>query len=142
MKLFEVLIQLLVIFNLKVVGLFNPKHAEKAKRMLFMMSLSSALAKEGIIQENTINSLNSELNLADHSESLLLGRELSTSIWGKIQLKSLFDNMEHEYLSITEIDSVSKQLSEKAPHWVCYDEDKMSNDIRSLLVSRQIHTGA
>lgn len=138
MKLFEIFIQLLVIFNLKLVGLFNPKHAEKAKRMLFMISLSSALAREGIIQENTINSLNNELNLANNNDTLLLGKELSATIWGKTQFKRLFSNTSSEYMSITEIDNISKQLSKTAPNWVCYDENKMSNDVRSLLLSRQV----
>lgn len=138
MRLFEVFIQLLVISNLKLVGLFNPKHAEKAKRMLFMISLSSALAREGIIQENTITSLNNELNLAKNNETLLLGKELSSTIWGKTQLKTMFSNMSSE-LTISEIDTISKQLSEQAPDWVCYDENKMSKDLRSLLIPRQIH---
>lgn len=139
MKLFEMFIQLLVICNLKIVGLFNPKHAEKAKRMLFMMSLSSALAREGIIQENTINSLNNELNLANNNKSLMLGKELSTSIWGRTHFKKLFGEKSNEYMSISEIDDISKRLTENAPNWVCYDERKMSNDVRTLLLPRQIH---
>lgn len=148
MKLIDLFIQLLVVINLKLVGIVNPAHAEKAKRMIFLMSLSSALMKEGIIKTKTLDSLNAELKLANDPSILLIGKELDGSIWDKKDLKKAFEEgwygktiteESKSFLSISEIDHISQKIANDSPQWIKYDTDKMHKDIRTLLIPRSVH---
>lgn len=138
MKIGEYIVQLIIILNLKIMGIFNPRHAQRAKRMLFLTSLTVALAREGIIKRNTLDSLNADLSLARNSSTLLIGEELSKGIWQGVSLKNTFNNTHTGYLNVSEIDRISENVINKTPSWINYGHDFMKEDISSLLVTKNI----
>jgi hypothetical protein len=76
MKFTDWVIQLIILLHLSIVGLFSPEVAQRAKRMLFLTSLATTLAKEGIVKRNVLDTLNSDLKLARNERCLLLGKEI------------------------------------------------------------------
>lgn len=135
MKIGEYLIQLIIIFNLKIVGLINPRHAERAKRMLFLTSLAVALAREGLIKKHTIDSLNQDMELAKNDNTLLIGEELSKGIWNGIKLRKQFHSEHPGMIGLSEIDKISQTVIEDTPKWIRYDSNLMRNDIAELVAS-------
>lgn len=133
MKIGEYIVQLIIILNLKIVGIINPKHAERAKRMIFLTSLAVALAREGLIKKHTINSLNQDMELAKNDNTLLIGEELSKGIWNGIKLRKQFNTEHPGLIELSEIDKISQIVIEDTPKWIRYDSSLMKNDITELV---------
>lgn len=133
MKIGEYIVQLIIILNLKIVGIINPKHAERAKRMIFLTSLAVALAREGLIKKHTIDSLNQDMELAKNDNTLLIGEELSKGIWNGIKLRKQFNTEHPGLIGLSEIDKISQIVIEDTPKWIRYDSNLMKNDITELV---------
>ena len=159
MKLSDYFIQLIVLLHLSIVGLFKPEEAERARRMLFLTSLATALAKEGIIKRNALDTLNEDLQLANSDDSLKLGKQLSTNIWSHKNLKGVArnegwdgiksyicttdnengtGNKECEYLSLNDIRVVGTKVIRATPDWIKYDKSKMQADVPDLFMTHAI----
>lgn len=151
MKLTDYFIQMIILLHLMIVGFIKPEVAERARRMLFLTSLATALAKEGIIKRNILDSLNQDLKLASNDHCLLIGRELSNSMWSRTQSnKALFkegwdggpdpigSNGKVEldrFLALDDIRTLSNKLIKAAPRWVLYDSGRMQADVTDFFIT-------
>ena len=156
MKLTDYFIQIVLLLHLTVVGFIKPEVAERAKRMLFLTSLATALAKEGIIKRNILDSLNDDLKLAKNDHCLLLGKELSKTIWShRRKSNTLFrdswtrtpavtdegiflEPATDSFLGLDDIKKLSTKLIQAAPGWVKYDSGKMQADVTDLFITNPI----
>lgn len=128
MKLREYIVQLIIIFNLKIMGIINPKYNERAKRMLFLTSLAIHLAREGIIKNNVLDSLNEESSPEVKHNTFVISDHLSKCIWQKTTLlKALsIDDCRND-------NDVMELINETAPLWIKYDPALMKDDVKDLL---------
>lgn len=148
MKLTDYFIQMIILLHLMVVGFIKPEVAERARRMLFLTSLATALAKEGIIKRNILDSLNHDLKLASNDHCLLIGRELSNSMWSRKQSnKALFKEgwdggpdiknpaELDSFMALDDIRTLSTKLIKAAPKWVKYDSGRMQADVTDFFIT-------
>lgn len=152
MKLSDYFIQAIILLHLTIVGFVKPEVAERAKRMLFVTSLATALAKEGIIKRNILDSLNYDLKLANNDHCLLLGKEMSRTMWNHKRLnnnlfKDGWDGLEDKpakestsvskdsFLALDDIRILSAKLIQAAPNWVKYDSNRMQADVTDFFVT-------
>lgn len=138
MKLSEYFVQLVLILNLKLMGLLNPKYAERAKRMLFLTSLAVTLAREGIIKKNTLDSLNEDMSVVNNSNALFIGEELGKSIWSNIDLMSKLEKVKQTsgLATTQEVEEICDSISCRTPKWISYNRELMKSDLEVLLASR------
>lgn len=163
MKFTDWVIQLIVLLHLSIVGIFSPEVAMRAKRMLFLTSLATELAKEGIVKRNVLDTLNSDLKLARNDRCLLLGKEISKHMWrhkslgggtlsegiglqipvpshnsegwdGRHDLKPEVSN----FLSLSDIRTLNDKVMTATPKWVKYDSAKMREDMTDFFVTNPI----
>lgn len=151
MKLTDYFIQWIILLHLTVVGFIKPEVAERAKRMLFLTSLATALAQEGIVKRNVLDSLNYDLKLATNDHCLLVGKELSSGMWSNNKVNgSLFKegwdggpdpiglNGKVEldrFLTLDDIRTLSTKLIKAAPDWVKYDSNRMQADVTDFFIT-------
>lgn len=151
MKLTDYFIQWIILLHLTVVGFIKPEVAERAKRMLFLTSLATALAQEGIVKRNVLDSLNYDLKLARNDHCLLVGKELSSGMWSNNKVNcSLFkegwdgghdpigsnDKVELDrFLTLDDIRTLSTKLIKAAPGWVKYDSNRMQADVTDFFIT-------
>lgn len=151
MKLTDYFIQWIILLHLTVVGFIKPEVAERAKRMLFLTSLATALAQEGIVKRNVLDSLNYDLKLARNDHCLLVGKELSSGMWSNNKINgSLFkegwdgrhdpigssDKVELDrFLTLDDIRTLSTKLIKAAPSWVKYDSNRMQADVTDFFIT-------
>lgn len=162
MKLMDWIIQLIILTHLSIVGLFSPAVAQRAKRMLFLTSLATTLAKEGIVRKTVLDTLNNDLHLARNSRCLLLGEEVSRYMWKHdslggeslgegiglaryLDFKSEDWNNERDikdnptgFLSLNEISILSDKVINAAPKWVKYDNSKMQEDMTDFFITNPV----
>lgn len=151
MKLTDYFIQLIILLHLTIVGFIKPEVAERAKRMLFLTSLATALAKEGIIKRNALDSLNYDLKLARNDHCLLVGKELSSGMWSNNKTNGLLfkegwdgghDIREpnglgerDKFMALDDIRVLSTKFIKAAPRWVKYDSNKMQADVTDFFIT-------
>ena len=149
MKLTEYFIQIILLAHLFIIGIFKPEVAERAKRMLFLTSLATTLAQEGIIQKNTLGVLNRNLKLAKNDKCLMLGEELTRVMWkpDKRYYQLFKDNwfasdtnepVSHRYLAFDEIRSLSERVIDTSPSWVRYNATRMQEDVTDLFITNAV----
>lgn len=160
MKFTDWVIQLIILLHLSVVGLFSPEVAQRAKRMLFLTSLATTLAKEGIVKRNVLDTLNSDLKLARNDRCLLLGKEISKHMWRHKSLggATLSEGIGlHNYLkpregwgdkdsilevsnflSLSDINTLGSKVINATPKWVKYDSTKMQEDMTDFFVTNPV----
>lgn len=157
MKFTDWVIQLIILLHLSVVGLFSPEVAQRAKRMLFLTSLATTLAKEGIIKRNVLDTLNNDLKLARNDRCLLLGKEISKHMWRHKCLNGtslsvgiglhdyLIPNGRHDikneisnFLSLSDINILGSKVINATPKWVRYDSTKMQEDMTDFFVTNPV----
>lgn len=160
MRLSDHLIQLIILLHLTVLGFIKPEIAERAKRMLFLTSLATKLAREGVIKRNVLDTLNNDLKLAKNDHCLLLGKELSKSIWTRYKLNRSFkankndgwDGIDDQYrtfvhnnstsfLTLDDIRKISDGVISAAPNWIRYDVDRMQSDVTDLFMTHPVING-
>lgn len=147
MKLTDYFIQIIILLHLAVVGLIKPEVAERAKRMLFVTSLATALAKEGIIKRNALDTLNTDLKLAKNDHCLLLGKELSKGMWSHSKLNgSAFEEgiygvdirAKDSFLSLNDIKLLGNKVISATPKWVKYDSNRMHEDMTDFFITHPV----
>lgn len=163
MKFTDWVIQLIILLHLSVVGLFSPEVAQRAKRMLFLTSLATALAKEGIVKRNVLDTLNSDLKLARNDRCLLLGKEISKHMWRHASLgggtlsegiglqRHMLSNDNESwdvgsglktgtsnFLSLSDINTLGSKVINATPKWVKYDSIKMQEDMTDFFVTNPV----
>lgn len=150
MKITEYFIQLILLSHLFIVGLFKPEVAERAKRMLFVTSLATTLAQEGIIKKNTLGVLNRNLKLARNEKCLMIGEELSCVMWKPTKQHSpLFkDNWipsespnistSDKYLTFDDIRIISNKVIKSSPSWIRYNNTRMQEDVTDLFITNAV----
>lgn len=154
MKFTDWIIQAVLLLHLNVIGIFSPQVAQRAKRMLFLTSFATTLAREGIIKRSVLETLNVDLKLAKNSKCLLLGEELSRNMWrhkslgGKelgegIGLKrylSIEDGWDsnRNFLSLDEIRTLGDKVIFATPKWIQYNSEEMRDDVTDFFVLNPI----
>lgn len=147
MKLTDYFIQLIILLHLTIVGFIKPEVAERARRMLFLTSLATALAKEGIIQRNALDTLNTDLKLARNDHCLLLGREISKTMWTHKRLNgTAFDEgwdgiglkPKDSFLSLNDIKILGSKVIHATPKWVKYDSNRMQEDMTDFFITHPV----
>lgn len=133
MSIMEFVVHFILICHLKLLGLFDPTSAERGKRMLLLSSLAFALSREGLIRRHTINSLNSDLLLAQNSNSLILGEEISNRVWGNVDLEQELKSTVGCSLVNTDVTVVADKIVRRVPNWLRYDPNKMRGDVCDLI---------
>lgn len=153
MKLTEYFVQLILLSHLFIVGLFKPEVAERAKRMLFLTSLATTLAQEGIIKKNTLGVLNRNLKLAKNDKCLMLGEELSSVMWKPnkkyhyifkdnwLGLDATNDYVNGRYLPFDDIQLISKRVIDSSPTWIRYNNTRMREDVTDLFITNAVLKG-
>lgn len=150
MKITEYLIQLILLSHLFIVGLFKPEVAERAKRMLFLTSLATTLAREGIIKKNTLGVLNRNLKLAKNEKCLMIGEELTCVLWKpskeyNLTFRSNWANTYDEsegwggrYLPFDDIRHISERVIKSSPPWIRYNNTRMQEDVTDLFITNAV----
>lgn len=150
MKLTEYFVQLILLSHLFIVGLFKPEVAERAKRMLFLTSLATTLAQEGIIKKNTLGVLNRNLKLAKNDNCLKIGEELSCVLWRPtadyrcafkdnwLGRDNLSDNLTDRYLPFDDIRHISDRVIQSSPTWIRYNNERMQEDVTDLFITNAV----
>lgn len=149
MKPIEYIMQIIILLHLYIVGLFKPEVAERARRMLFLTSLATTLAQEGIIKRNTLDVLNKNLNLAKNQNCLQLGEHLSERVWHQeTRYTNLFKegwdgkdiryNENGKYLTLDDIRQLSPKVINNSPSWLRYDQKKMHQDVTDLFMTNAV----
>lgn len=150
MKLTEYFVQLILLSHLFIIGLFKPEVAERAKRMLFLTSLATTLAQEGIIKKNTLGVLNRNLKLAKNDKCLQLGEELSSVMWRPnkqyyyifkdnwLNIDVTKDNVAGRYLPFDDIQLISKRVIDSSPSWIRYNNIRMREDVTDLFITNAV----
>ena len=146
MKPIEYIMQFIILLHLSIVGLFKPEVAERARRMLFLTSLATTLAQEGIIKRNTLDVLNKNLNLAKNQSCLQLGEHLSECVWNQpVRYGTLFKegwdggpDFSARYLTLDDIRQLSPKVIQNSPSWLKYDQKKMQQDVTDLFMTTAV----
>lgn len=146
MKPIEYIMQIIILLHLSIVGLFKPEVAERARRMLFLTSLATTLAQEGIIKRNTLDVLNKNLNLAKNQSCLQLGEHISECIWHQqVRYVTLFKDgwdtkliSDGKYLTLDDIRQLSPKVIQHSPSWLKYDQKKMQQDVTDLFMTNAV----
>ena len=146
MKPIEYIMQIIILLHLSIVGLFKPEVAERARRMLFLTSLATTLAQEGIIKRNTLDVLNKNLNLANNQSCLQLGEHMSGCVWNQpVRYGTLFKegwdggtDLSAKYLTLDDIRQLSPKVIQHSPSWLKYDQKKMQQDVTDLFMTNAV----
>lgn len=131
---------------LSIVGFFSPTRKEHGQRVLFLSGLSAAFVKEGILEKDTLNTLNRSLSVAHHHKSLDIGAQLSCELWpqGCIAgiMKPVVDNVIEEgvrnYPTLTEAEFAADEVLKNTPNWLHYNPTEMHLDVLDLLCDNRI----
>lgn len=127
---------------LNVVGFFSPAKRTRGRRILFLSGFSSAMVREGILDKDTIRTIEDELGLADN-QSKCLGANLSEDMFPMKQLSSILipvkENVALEkrnYVTLTEAQDASKRICENTPEWLQYKD--MQVDVLDVLCDNRM----
>ena len=75
---------------LAIVEVMYPSRTKRGRRILFLSSFNAACVKDGVLQENTLKTLNDALSVAQDTTSLDLGFRMSPSIWSRNEINNMF----------------------------------------------------
>lgn len=131
---------------LMITGVFSPERRAHGQRVLFLSGFSAACVKEGILEADTLATLNRSLSVANNQLSLGIGVQLSTSLWPngcitaimKPVVDNIIDKGVRKYPTLTEANYAADEILKKTPHWLQYDLKEMHLDILDLLCDNTV----
>lgn len=140
MKLAELLIRYLLAVTMMLFGFFRPDKARAGKRAMFLISVYTALVKEGILQEISLESFNSTFELANNPDSLEVA-QIASFYWNDINLRSELDkcidldgSLDNKQSRLETIQRFCPTIVAQAPKWMKYDSAKMNKELSDVLI--------
>ena len=129
-----------------VVGIFSPKAAENAKRILFLSSFNAACVAASIMDQQTLSTLNKALCVTSNEKSLDVGFDMASTIWNEKDLKDLKNIIKtvdteqsvKRFLSLQEAEIAVQQVLDKTPDWLKYDSKSMHYDVLDLFTENPV----
>lgn len=107
-----------------------------AKRALFMTIMYVGLAREGMLQDATLEKLNEGFKLVQNLDALdLPAHALSDSVLETIDFRTIMENYRAQGIEDrAAIAWVSQAAAERSPWWIHYDLDDMARDMYNLVL--------
>lgn len=140
MRLAELLIRYLLAATMMLFGIIKPEKARAGKRAMFLISVYTALVKEGILQEISLESFNSTFELANNPDSLEVA-QIASFYWDNINLRSELDKcidmertLDTKQSRLNAIHKFCPAVVEQAPRWMRYDVTKMNKELSDVLI--------
>lgn len=140
MKLAELLIRYLLAATMILFGIIRPDKARAGKRVMFLISVYTAMVKEGILQEISLESFNKTFHLAEEPNSLEVA-QMASFYWNDINLRSELDkcistdvSLDNKESRLRAIQLFCPYVVDKAPRWMKYDINKMNRELSDVLL--------
>lgn len=132
---------------LMITGVFSPARRAHGQRILFLSGFSAACVKEGILEADTLATLNRSLSVANNKLSLGIGVQLSNDLWPSGCISKIMrpvvetiigEQGTRKYPTLTEANYAADEILKTTPHWLQYDLKEMHLDILDLLCSNTV----
>lgn len=129
------------ILALLVIGIYRVLLPSKGKKMTYIASMYSQLVEAKILENVTIDKLNSRLHLVSQPEALQLPMELGSVIWKDVSFKNLLKEELGSYnicnddhcIPFDDAQLISAKIVEITPNWLKYDTTtNMVRDVATL----------
>lgn len=140
MNIAELLIRYLLAAIMTLFGFIKPDKACAGKRAMFLISVYTALVKEGILQEISLESFNKTFQLAEEPNSLEVA-QMASFYWDTANLRSELDkciktdiNLESKESRLHAIQLFCPYVVDQAPKWMRYDTNKMNKELSDVLL--------
>lgn len=140
MKLAELLIRYLLAAAMALFGFIKPDKARAGKRAMFLISVYTALVKEGVLQEISLESFNKTFQLATEPNSLEVA-QMASFYWDNVNLRSELDKcistdtaLDTKESRLHAIQLFCPYVVERAPKWMKYDVNKMNKELSDVLL--------
>lgn len=128
-----------------------PSKIRRGRRILFLSSFNAACVKAGILDENTLKTLNNALSVAEDDKSLDVGFHMSPSIWSRHEIKDMFPpphesthtpdldkTVDPKFLTLNQAQSFTDNVLAQTPEWLRYDADEMRSDVIDLVTENEV----
>lgn len=137
--------------SLALIEFIYPNKTRRGRRILFLSSFNAACVKAGVLDKNTLETLNRALSVAEDNNSLDVGFRMSPSIWAQHDIKEMFPiSPAHQpvidlskaddpkFLTLTQAQSFTDNVLAQTPNWLRYDVDEMRNDVLDLVTENEV----
>ena len=139
--------------SLTVVEFLSPNRTKRGRRILFLSSFNAACVKAGVLEENTLKTLNEALSVAEDGNSLDIGFHMAPSIWSRNEIKDMLphpdtdiasmgivpaDAKSRQFLTLNQAQSFTDNVLEQTPAWLKYDIDEMRSDVLDLVTDNEV----
>lgn len=147
MNLTNVILTTLTKGVLALVEVIYPSRTKRGRRILFLSSFNAACVKDGVLQENTLRTLNDALSVAQDTTTLDLGFRMSPSIWSRNEINNMFpaelrgneeDEKLQQYITLNQAQEVTENVLKQTPPWLRYDHEEMRNDVIELFTENEV----
>lgn len=132
---------------LAIVEVMYPTRTKRGRRILFLSSFNAACVKDGVLQENTLKTLNDALSVSQDPDTLDLGFRMSPSIWSRNDINNMFpeglraeadDEKIQQYITLNQAQEFTENVLKQTPPWLRYDHDEMRSDVIDLFTGNEV----
>lgn len=148
MSISGTLLKTLTQMSLAIVEFLSPQRTRRGRRILFLSSFNAACVKEGILEENTMKTLNDALSVAEDGCSLDIGFHMSPSIWSRHEIKDMLPESESstmgsgsespQFLTLNQAQSFTDNVLKQTPAWLRYDAEEMRSDLLEMVTDNEV----
>lgn len=148
MSISGTLLKTLTQVSLAIVEFLSPQRTRRGRRILFLSSFNAALVKAGILEENTMKTLNDALSVAEDGCSLDIGFHMSPSIWSRHEIKDMLPESESptngtglessQFLTLNQAQSFTDNVLKQTPAWLRYDTEEMRSDLLEMVTDNEV----